>query len=179
MDPSISSHGNQMTTAQRRKRNFQVALKARLHGARYAWTVASESSKAGIAYSVGFASVEQESNFKNVFGHDPGGLFPGERVTRAKVKALLQHVANGGVSNGVGFTQLTYEGFIKQADALPGGASKVANQCRVGFGILHDLHKAYGSWYEAFYHYNGSGDAAVKYARMMEVRVAKWHRWLT
>lgn len=167
-----------MSPARRKARNIAKALRARAHGARYARTIADEAARAGIPYAVAFASVEQESAFRNVFGHDPGGLFPGEKVTGARVAALLSHVAAGGVSNGVGFSQLTYPPFIRQAHQMRGGAARVRNQIRVGFRLLADLHRQHGSWHEAFRAYNGAGPAAEAYARMMDVRVAKWQRWL-
>lgn len=167
-----------MTAAQRKRRNIAKAAKARAHGARWTRTIADEAVRAGIPYAVAFASVEQESSFRNVFGHDPGGLFPGLTVTRARVLLLLAHVSRGGTSNGVGLTQLTYPPFIRQAQALKGGATSARNQLRVGFGLLADLHRQHGSWHAAFRAYNGTGPAAEAYARMMGVRVAKWQRFL-
>lgn len=172
-----------MTKAQRRARNRAKGIKARRHGAHYAWTIADEAARAGIPYAVAYAAVEQESAFRNIFGHDPGGPFPGQKVTNSKVSALIEHVRRGGVSNGVGYTQLTYIDFVKAAHRLPGGAAKVRNQCRIGFKLLADLHRQYGSWEAAFGAYNGGANwrripAAVRYSRMMHERVNKWQRWL-
>lgn len=163
-----------MSSAQRIRRNVAKSLRARLHGARCARTICDEATKAGIPYAVAFASVEQESGFRNVFGHDAGGLFPGQKVTNAKVQTMLAHVSRGGVSNGVGFTQLTYPPFVRQAAALHGGAACVRNQLRVGFGLLADLRRQHGNWHDAFRAYNGQGPAADLYAHVMDVRVAKW-----
>lgn len=167
-----------MSTLKQKRRNIAKAIRATLHGARYARTIADEATKAGIPYAVAFASVEQESGFKNIFGHDPGGLFPGQKVTNARVTALIDHVRRGGVSNGVGFSQLTYIGFVKDAHARKGGAAKVRNQLAVGFNLLADLRHEHGSWHAAFRAYNGSGPAAERYADGMDVRVAKWQRFL-
>lgn len=161
--------------------NYQLRriFRARAHGARYAWSIVNEAKRAGIPYYVAFAVVEQESNFQNVFGHDPGGLFPGEKVTQKRVDALIDHVVNKkGVSNGVGFTQLTFIGFILQANKLNGGASKVRNQLRIGFRLMAELRRVHGSWHEAFRAYNGVGPAAERYADLMDVRAAKWRHWL-
>lgn len=166
--------GRPMTETQRKLRNIAKATKARLHGARYARTIADEASRAGIPYAVAFAAVEQESGFRNVFGHDHGGLHPGLPVTSGRVLELLSHVSRGGESNGVGLTQLTFPPFIRQAQSLPGGAAKPRNQLRVGFAILADLHRRHGSWHDAFRAYNGTGEAAERYARVMDARVAKW-----
>lgn len=153
------------------------ALRARLHGARYAYTIAQEALRAGIPYAVAFASVEQESGFRNVFGHD-NFTFAGQPVTNAKVDFLIRHVEQGGASNGVGFPQLTYIAFIKAAHRLPGGAAKVRNQLRVSFELLADLKKQHRTWHEAFRAYNGTGPLADNYAKVMDVRVAKWRQHL-
>lgn len=160
-----------------RRRNIAKAIRARLHGARWARTIADEAARAEIPYAVGFAAVEQESGFKNIFGHDPGGMYPGQRVTRNKVNAMVQAIRAGRTSNGVGLTQLTYPAFIYEAQNL-GGAWKPRNQLRVGFKLLASLHRQHGNWHQAFKAYNGAGYAAENYARVMDVRVAKWERHL-
>lgn len=65
------------------------------------------------------ALVEKESGYEFVFGHDLGGAFPGERVTREKYRRL-QHLLREGqpVANGVGYVQVTYPGFILEDGAL-------------------------------------------------------------
>jgi hypothetical protein len=167
-----------MTKLQRKRRNIAKARQARKYGARYSRTIADEAAKAGIPYAVAFASIEQESGFQNIFGHDPGGLYWGQPVTNAKVAALLRHVAAGGTSNGVGFSQLTYPPFIREAHCRRGGAAKVRNQVAVGFKLLADLRRQHGTWHEAFRAYNGTGPAAVRYAHMMDDRVESWQRRL-
>lgn len=172
-----------MTKAQRKRRNSLVAIKARRHGARYAWSIATIAVEQKIPYAVAFANVEQESGFKNIFGHDAGGPFQGEWVTNARVSALLHHVHLGGTSNGVGLTQLTYPPFIEQAHKMRHGAAHVPNQLKVGFALLHDLRRQYGSWYAAFGAYNGGpnwrrSSAAITYAGMMDARVKKWEKYL-
>src|SRR5689334_13735474 len=112
--------------------------RTRRHGARWALTIIRAARKAKLPLAVAFALVEQESGFRNIFGHDPGAPFPGEYVTAARAQALLDHVHRGGVSNGVGLTQLTWVGYLDQAAAL-GGLHKPGNQCVVGFRALAGL----------------------------------------
>jgi hypothetical protein len=65
------------------------------------------------------ALVEKESAFIFQFGHDLGGAFPGERVTRSKYRRLQSLLREGKpVANGVGYVQATYPGFILEDDAL-------------------------------------------------------------
>lgn len=152
--------------------------RARRHGARYAITIIRAAREEDIPLSIAFALCEQESSFRNVFGHDAGGPFPGQKVTRARCDALIAHVRAGGVSNGVGFTQLTWVGYLLQAKHL-GGLHKRRNQCRIGFRALKHLRAINeGDWWGAYHDYNGDGQHAVDYANMMTLRVEKWHNIL-
>lgn len=67
-----------------------------------------------------FALVEQETGFKFIFGHDIGGLFAGQRVTRSLYRQLQDHLraTHGPGANGVGFVQATYWSFIVNDDGL-------------------------------------------------------------
>ena len=64
---------------------------------------------------------------------------------------LLEHVDDGGGSNGVGLTQLTYPPLILDAEEM-GGAHLPRFQLRVGFRVLKDyldrysLRRAVGSY---------------------------------
>lgn len=161
----------------RKMKNIGKAFQARRHGAKHARTIADEASRAGIPYAVAFALCEQESGFRNVFGHDQGGMYQGLPVTKDRVQEMLRRVHNGAVSNGVGYTQLTWVGFIAEAEKL-GGAHKIRYQCRVGFGIIATSRKSGRSWFESFKSYNGTGALAINYAHTMEARVAKWEKFL-
>lgn len=110
----------------------------------------------GLWVSTAAALVEQESGGKNIFGCDTGGLFCQHDVTPIRVARLIHHIQNGGASNGVGLTQLTYPPFIYEAEKL-GGADLPKYQMRVGFKILNDLLAAY-PYYNALEAYNtGNG----------------------
>jgi hypothetical protein len=65
------------------------------------------------------ALVEKESGFAFIFGHDVGGWFPGERVTRRKYRQLREHLRSSwSGANGVGYIQVTYPPFIVDDPAL-------------------------------------------------------------
>src|SRR5262249_59157557 len=98
--------------------------------------ILATSKREKLSFALALALVEQESNFRNIFGCDKGAPFCHLPVTPDRVKSLIAHVNGGGISNGVGLTQLTSLGFIQQAEAR-GGAHKVRPQSRVGFGPLH------------------------------------------
>lgn len=162
-----------------RARDLQLAVRAKRHGAKYSLRIVYEARRAGIPISLAFALVQQESNFRNIFGHDVGGIMKGEQVTRLRVQRLLHHVASGGVSNGVGLTQLTWPGYIKEAEHL-GGAHIPKNQLRVGFNALARNIHAHGergglATYNAGDPHNRKG---LFYAGQVEDKQSYWHRVL-
>lgn len=157
------------------RRDLQLARRARRHGARSCLRIIWESRRADIDISLGFAICEQESAFKNIFGHDGGGRFPGLKVTKARVTYLVAHYPLG--VNGVGFTQLTYPGFVKEAQAY-GGAHLVQYQLRVAFRLLHSLVAQHGEAI-GIARYNGSGPAATRYSSEVRAKQDRWHHILS
>lgn len=158
-------------------RDLKLAYRAKRHGSRYSLRIIWEARRANIPISLAFALVEQESNFRNIFGHDRGGPFAGQNVTASKVRQLISHVHRGGTSNGVGLTQLTWIGYIEQAQRR-GGAHIPKHQLSVAFDALHNLIRRYGV-HGGYKHYNGTGSAADVYADRLEARQRRWHRYLT
>lgn len=168
-------------------RDLLLARRAKKAGARQALRIILEARAAGVPdLATAFAIVDQESQFRNIFGGDEGVLPHPDRppfyhvdVTPWRVAGLLRWVAAGNKSNGVGFTQLTWPGYIKQAEAL-GGAHIIKNQLRVGFHALAaDLH-AHGLR-GGLATYNAGSPASVKglrYADEVLVKRDKWHRVL-
>jgi hypothetical protein len=111
-------------------------------GHRYGPAILATSKHQRLPFALALALVEQESSFINQFGCDQGSQstvpWCHQLVTRDRVQALIRHVKGGGISNGVGLTQLTSIDLILQAEA-EGGAHRVRPQLRVGFRLLHDL----------------------------------------
>lgn len=89
--------------ASARLQNADVAIKA--------------ANDVGLPLVVAFALLDMESEGRNFFGSDAGGMFKGETVTQAKFEAMEKAVAAGKPSNGVGPTQVTWHGFFPQARA--------------------------------------------------------------
>jgi hypothetical protein len=98
--------------------------------------------------STAAALVEQESGGRNVFGCDWGPEWTDEppycrvRVTRARVKRLIENYRKGGGQNGVGYCQLTTMAYVLRAEKL-GGAHVAKNNMIVGFNLLNDLLASY------------------------------------
>lgn len=130
----------------------------RQYGATWAFYIIRYARKHRIPLAWALALVEQESNFKNIFGCDHGRLpnpsappFCRVSVTTERVSALLRWVASGRASNGVGLTQLTSVNYIQTAQRR-GGAHKPKVQLDVGFEVFRS--KTGGDWSKAW-KYNG------------------------
>jgi soluble lytic murein transglycosylase-like protein len=148
-----------------------AVLRAKHAGARYSLRIYLEARRAGVPYSWALALVDQESAFENVFGCDSGSILCHQFVTHARVIRLLGHVAQGGVSNGVGLTQLTYPPLIREAERR-GGAHKPTYQLRVGLRYFRGI--AGPDWRDAW-KYNGS----PTYQAQIAAKQTYWHRVVT
>jgi hypothetical protein len=157
-------------------RDLRLAAKARANGARYSLRILDEARRAGIPASLGFALVQTESGFKNIFGHDPTIFVGAGAVTKDKYlryKALRGHTR----MQGVGLTQLTWWATQDEADKR-GGCWVPRVQLRVAFEHLAALIKQFGP-VEGIARYNGSGPAARRYSQLVRERADEWHRILT
>jgi hypothetical protein len=161
-------------TAEQRK----YVERARKHGANYAWTLVKVAVEEGVQISLAFAICEQETGFRNVFGHDPTIFAGAGKVTKAKYLAYKQQrgpTGRGGMQ-GVGPMQLTYYSFQDDADKL-GGCWKVEPNIRVALRLLKSNIRQHGR-HTGIARYNGTGAAAERYARSVEALQQKWHRVL-
>jgi soluble lytic murein transglycosylase-like protein len=161
-------------------RDLALARVAKKHGANYSLRIIMEARKAGIPISLAFALIEQESNFRNVFGHDPTTSVPnnwkGEKVTKDRYLHYKKYRQADGMQ-GVGPAQLTWWEYQNKADQR-GGAWKPKHNISVAFEHLASLIKEKGLR-AGIAAYNGSGPAAAKYAEQVLERQAKWHKRLT
>jgi hypothetical protein len=150
-----------------------VKAAGHLHGP----AIVAESKHEGLPLALALALVEQESGFQNIFGCDlgPQSTAPWchQRVTRNRVQALIAHVEAGGTSNGVGLTQLTSIGFIRQAEA-EGGAHTLHAQCRIGFRILHGLIERHGEQIGIGAYNGGEGNPNLDYAKSVLALRDQW-----
>ena len=146
-------------------------------GGSFAPVIVAEAKREGLRLALALALVEQESGFKNIFGCDLGpretAPWCHQDVTKERVKELIQHVKAGGVSNGVGLTQLTSIDFIRQAQA-EGGADTAKAQCRVGFRLLHGLIERHGERVGIGAYNGGEGNPNLDYADSVLALKAKW-----
>ena len=149
------------------------AVIAKKAGANYVWRIIFEARRAGIKPSLGFALVEQESNFSNVFGHDPTIFIGAGQVTKEKYLRYKQ--ARGHTRmQGVGPVQLTWWEFQDRADRL-GGCWKPQHNIRVGFSLLADLVKVHGERKGLAIYNGGSVRPNFVYADQVLARRKKWH----
>lgn len=131
----------------------------------------------GLYLPIAVTLVEKESGGRNVWGHDAvatGGTYvKGSVVTRRGYEAYRTKRRSGEIgAQGVGPCQLTWPGFQDRADAQ-GGCWNYRTNLRVGFEVLLDLQRRYGTR-EGFRRYNGSGPAAEAYADDAMARLGEW-----
>lgn len=114
------------------------------------------------------ALMEKESGGRNVYGHDPGGVFSRDEHDRVDARNFMQfltRVMNGETSNGVGPAQITYAGAARGGHRDGGYFREMAaegllpwepeDNMRKGLRIIGAHKKARGSWAAAGTAYNG------------------------
>jgi hypothetical protein len=166
-------------------RNLALAVKTKRHGASYSLRIILEARRAGLPISLGFALIEQESAFRNIWGSDrtasgscSGGICGNNKTVVTKARYLQYKRTRDQLGmQGVGPAQLTWWEFQDQADRL-GGCWVPKNNIRVAFSRLAELIKLHGVR-DGIRRYNGAGPAAVAYAQSVLERQAKWHRRLS
>lgn len=158
------------------KRDRQLAELAKHHGANYSLRIVLEARRARIPVSLGFALVQQESAFQNIFGHDPTIYAGAGAVTREKYTEYKRERGESRMQ-GVGPVQLTWWSYQDAADEL-GGCWRPEFSIRVGFGILAGLIRAHG-YVDGVAAYNGAGPAAERYSRQVRALAAVWHQRLS
>lgn len=151
------------------------------NGGRHGKLIVAEAKRAGLPLALACALVEQESSFRNVFGHDAvaNPIAKGSPVTRASFEQYRTFRNQGLGPQGVGVTQLTFPPFQDEADAL-GGCWKVRNQLRVGYRVLAEAISAHGvrgglATYNAG---NPSSSAGLEYAAKVLTRRRRWKQVL-
>lgn len=127
-------------------RDVALAQHLRDHGVQNALRIVLECRHRHgglVPVSLGLALQEQESGGRNIFGADERAPFAHQPVTQGRVMELVKHVRAGGTSNGVGPLQLTFLGFIEEANR-DGGAWKPAVNIATGLAIVAGHIKAHG-----------------------------------
>lgn len=160
-------------------RDLWLAHRARSHGANYSLRIVREARRAEVPISLAFALIEQESGFRNVFGHDPTIYTGAGKVTRSKYRAYKKKRGprgEGGMQ-GVGPAQLTWWEFQDAADKR-GGCWKPRHNIATGFRVLADLISKHSNIHDGVAAYNG-GASADRYVNEVLRRRDNWHRRLT
>lgn len=163
-------------TLRQKARAAVDAAKAKRYGARYSYRIAIEARRAGIPVSLGFALIEQESNFRNVFGHDPTIFIGAGNVTKQKYLAYKRQRGHSHMQ-GVGPAQLTWWEFQDVADKY-GGCWNPTYNIRVAFEHLATLVRSRGNR-DGIKAYNGTGPAADRYASQVLAKMEKWRKRLS
>lgn len=133
------------------------------------------AADANLPFWAACALLEKESNGRNVYGHDVGGVKPDDPPTGRNFFDFLVKVMNGATSNGVGPCQITYAGSLK-AGHRDGGYFRqmaelglrpwvVRENMRFGFGLMAGHRKSQGSWEKAGTAYNGKATYGADYVK--------------
>jgi hypothetical protein len=157
--------------------------------------IAQHAGSQGIPYRFACALFEKESGGRNAWGGDEGGV--GSRferpVTREAFLLFLHEVTvQGRTSNGIGPSQITYAGTLREDGTRSGGYFMLMEQRglrpwdpsdNIGFGleILAANFIAASrtlpqrlAWRESFRAYNGTGPKAEAYADDAMRRALIW-----
>jgi hypothetical protein len=161
------------------QRDYKLAREAEHYGAKYATRIILECRAHDVDISDGLALIEQESEFKNIFGGDYGPTHNGKAVPpfyhHSVTKHRVSQLLGGYLMNGVGPAQLTARGFIEEANR-DGGAHRPSVNIATGIAILGRLQKKHGR-IKGFGAYNGGeGNPNMRYAQEVIARSHRWHR---
>jgi hypothetical protein len=160
-----------------RKRDKAFARLAHRAGVPSGWSslVIEAAVKAGIPRSRGFALIQTETNFRNIYGHDPT-IFAGHGRVTADNYARYKRERGHTHMQGVGPAQLTYWSIQDDADRI-GGCWKPEANLLVGFRYLAESCRNLGTR-QGIAAYNGAGAAAQAYASRVMSRERGWKRVL-
>jgi hypothetical protein len=136
---------------------------------RIALYIAFAARKFRIPYAVAYALFEQESGYKVIYGHDAGGLLPGQRVTKSNYAWFRSRVvaSEGRGANGVGLGQVTYWTYIRDHPGLWKPRVQVYLSLEILAGYLRGF-----SQFTALGAYNGGpSNPNEDYAHEVETKV--------
>lgn len=106
----------------------------------YASELVQAALTAGVPLAVAAALLEKETGGANVFGHDAGGAMYGAgEVTEENFREFLAQVRAGATSNGVGPLQITWPGYLDDAEARGIRLWVPAENIAYGLGIIATL----------------------------------------
>jgi tellurite resistance protein len=157
-----------------------LAAAIRRNNGRYETAIIRASRKTKIPVAVLCAMVQHETGFRNVFGHDPvrnpvksppGGLL---EVTEANYKRYLRFRNQGLGQQGVGPMQLTTGAYQDRADQL-GGCWKPGPNIMAGAeALVGKIRQEGGNFWEGVRAYNGGGDRARAYRKLIFDSTQLW-----
>ncbi len=130
----------------------------------------------GLPLSDCLALIEQESGFRNVFGHDNvRNPIKGGKVSLWRYKAYKAYRKRGWGCQGVGPAQLTWYEYQDEADEL-GGCHKPFPNMVVGFRLMKAIQKTYGREKGAAVYNGGAANPNATYGREYLAKQTKWHK---
>jgi hypothetical protein len=163
----------------RQRRLVNIVNQHQLNG----WAEVFSAYYIGLELAVACTTTQMESSGRMIYGSDPGadwmnhgpyGRMFGEPVTRQNAQWAWGEIQAGKTSNGFGIKQLTSPNLIADANAH-GGVWNAQHNCASGDRFfLALIHESGNNLWTAFYHYNGSGPMAERYANDACAIVQTW-----
>lgn len=147
--------------------------------------IVTAAEKTGVELAVLAAMIQKESNGRNVYGHDSGGIFSTTDgslvyVTEANFSEFTRRLAAGEKSNGVGPAQITWPGYFPDARAKGYVLWQPLDNITYGATILKG-HLAGHTLAEAGTLYNSGNlkSGVTAYGRDFAQKVSAWRTRLT
>lgn len=146
------------------------------NGVHNAAAIVRAAKAVGLEVAIAAAIIQKESNGRNVYGHDRGGVFstaalgkPADNlVTEANFRTFVTEISKpGAVSNGVGPAQITYKGYFPDAAAKGFRLWHAEDNIRYGLGLFASHLRGSGDIVEAGRAYNGARQYGVDLAGMV------------
>lgn len=150
-------------------KEIQVAKDFGIQNVEVAAVVAAE---VGLPFAQAMTLLQMESNGRNIYGSDKGGMLAGFGTVNAENFLAFEYmvVKKLHASNGVGPCQITYRGFFPQARNQGLDLSVPHDNMLFGFALLVKLHKSKKTWEGAFTAYNGK----ASYGKTATRRLKEW-----
>lgn len=160
-------------------RDHELANIAKEHGANFSLRIVIEARDKDIPISLGFALIQQETGFQNIYGHDPTiyvGAGPVTAHNYHAYKKVRGPHGEGGMQ-GVGPGQLTWWAIQDEADKR-GGCHETSHNISTSFDVLAALIRKHG-YVNGVAAYNGDGARAARYSRIVRASATVWHARFT
>lgn len=145
-------------------------------GVENADAIVRAAKELGLEVAIAAAIIQKESNGRNVYGHDRGGVFsnaalgkPADNlVTEQNFQDFRRRInQSGSISNGVGPAQITWKGYFPDAEAKGYKLWRAEDNIKYGLSLFASHLRGSGSIVDAGAAYNGARQYGIDLANMV------------